>query len=220
MIKQTVLLMILFFSGVAQALPVSLVEYGTAGNTTSLAAISSDTNVNSANLTAGSGIDSQNFSTFNFSNWDPANSSAQDAIDDNEVWRFGFSALSDMTLTNLEIRLDRSGTGPDNFEVFAAVDLGVRTSLLSYDFNDSSSGVNFLSIDLSSFSLTSGQSMGFLIAAYNAESTGGTFDLETFDGVTAIRVNGDVAAVPVPAAVWLMGSAIVGLVGFKRKRTG
>jgi hypothetical protein len=29
---------------------------------------------------------------------------------------------------------------------------------------------------------------------------------------------GDVAAVPVPAAVWLMGSALLGLAGFRRKK--
>ena len=31
---------------------------------------------------------------------------------------------------------------------------------------------------------------------------------------------GDVAAVPVPAAVWLMGSALFGLAGFRRKKAG
>jgi len=31
--------------------------------------------------------------------------------------------------------------------------------------------------------------------------------------------DGDIAAVPVPAAMWLMGSALMGLVGFKRKKT-
>lgn len=38
------------------------------------------------------------------------------------------------------------------------------------------------------------------------------------DEVFALAVrSGDVAAVPVPAAVWLMGSALLGLAGFRRK---
>lgn len=201
-----------------QAIPISLVEYGTAGSTTSLAASSSDASVTPNNLTAGTGIDVQNFSTFNFTNWDPANTSAQDAIDDDETWRFGFNALANIALTTLDIRLDRSGTGPDNFELFAAIDMGPRTSILSFDFNDATAGVNFLNVDLSSFSLTAGQSMGFLLAAYNSESTSGTFDLETFSGDVALRISGDVAAVPVPAAVWLFGSAMMGLAGVRRKK--
>ncbi len=36
--------------------------------------------------------------------------------------------------------------------------------------------------------------------------------------VLAVR-DGDLAPVPLPAAVWLMGSALVGLFGFKRKNT-
>ena len=33
-----------------------------------------------------------------------------------------------------------------------------------------------------------------------------------------IALNGDVSAVPVPAAFWLFGSALIGLVGVKRRR--
>ena len=43
----------------------------------------------------------------------------------------------------------------------------------------------------------------------------GKFDRNLF--ALAVRP-GDVAAVPVPAAVWLMGSALLGLAGFRRKK--
>lgn len=207
------------FSGAAQAVPVSLVEYNTA-NTATLAASYSDPSVTPVNVTAGSGISLNAGSTFNFTGWDPSNASAQDAIDDDEVWRFGFTALQDITLTSLDIRLDRSGSGPDDVEIFGAIDMGPRTSLFTHDFADSASGVNFTNIDLSAFSLSAGQSMGFLVTAFNSELLGGAFDLETIFSSPrnfSIRVSGEVAPVPVPAAVWLFGSALLGLIGMRRK---
>ena len=37
---------------------------------------------------------------------------------------------------------------------------------------------------------------------------------------TGFRVYGDAAPVPVPGAVWLMGSGLVGLIGLRRKFSG
>lgn len=50
-------------------------------------------------------------------------------------------------------------------------------------------------------------------------SQGIQIDLIKSNNIFALAVRpGDVAAVPVPAAVWLMGSALLGLAGLRRKK--
>lgn len=198
-----------------------LVQYGTAGSTTSLAPVTVNAAVSAANLNAGSGIDVLAFSTFNFTNWDPANTSFADAVADDEVWTWGFTAdaVSNIDLTTMDIRLDRSGSGPDDFEIKVSVGGAAGVSVLTHDFGDSSAGVNFLDVDLSGITVAAGQEVIFTLAAFNAESTGGTFDLETITfpgGNDGIVINGNVSPVPVPAAAWLLLSGIAGLVVKKR----
>lgn len=177
-----------------------IVQYNTAGGTTSLAPFAVDASVSADNLEAGSGIDVLNFSTFNFTNWDPANTSYSDAVADDEKWTWGFdvtAVATDITLSTMDIRLDRSGSGPDDFEIKASVNGGAEVSLLTHDYNDSSSGVNFLGVDISALgTLSTGDSIVFTLAAFNAESTGGTFDLETITypgGNDSIVINGTIS---------------------------
>ena len=167
-------------AGVAQA--DVIVQYGTAGSTTSLAPVVVAPEVTADNLVAGTGIDVQAFSTFNFSNWDPANTSFADAVAADEVWTWGFdvTSLVDIDLTTMDIRLDRSSTGPDDFEIQASVNGGAATTVLTYNYNDGTVGVNFIGVDLSSIgTVSNGDSVVFTLGAFNAESTTGTFDLET-----------------------------------------
>ena len=79
----------------------------------------------------------------------------------------------------------------------------------------------------------SGVSAADAIAAYNGSGGGTGFDLDEFglDWIQYIKVEGadgfaggeidaftDVAPVPVPAAIWLLGSGLIGLVGVRRYR--
>jgi hypothetical protein len=69
--------------------------------------------------------------------------------------------------------------------------------------------------DAASFFYVSGTTSGIATATYDAKQfqNGATW---TFDG-TALNYS-TASAVPVPAAVWLLGSALVGLVGVSRRR--
>lgn len=212
----------MLMTSAAQA--VTIVQYGTAGSTTSLAPFEVAPEVSGDDLTAGAGIDVQAFSTFNFSNWDPTNTSFDDAIADDEFFRWGFTvsdALASIDLTTLDIRVDRSGSGPDDFEIRASVNGAPGISVLSYDFGDTSSGVNFVGVDLSAISgLTAGDSVVFTLGAFNAESTGGTFDLETITfpgGNDAITVSGNVTIVPEPSTALLLGLGLLGLGRLRRR---
>lgn len=185
-----------------------IVQYGSVGNTTSLAASAANRAVTADNLTAGSGIGVQSLSTFNFTNWATNNASYADAVADNEFFQWGFDVKAGhiVDLATLDIRVDRSSTGPDDLEIKVSVNGGPAVSVLTHDYNDSTSGVNLLNIDLSAIpQLSAGDSVVFTLAAWNSESNTGSFDLETItsNGSDAIVVNGTVA--PEPGSLALMG---------------
>lgn len=69
-----------------------------------------------------------------------------------------------------------------------------------------------------------GQSLGFYFVGVNPnDRTGSSTLVDTFSGQWTLASNGTlsyVAPVPLPPAVWLLGSALVGLVGVGRRRSG
>ena len=217
------LLLTIALSSYANA--VIVVEYLTAGGTDSIAAGSADAAVTSDNLVAGGGLNVENFSTFNFSDWDTASASFADAVAADDFWTWGFDVTAPLTTvspTTMDIRLDRSGTGPDDFEIQASVNGGGAITLLTHDFGDSSSGVDFLGVDISTIGdLNTGDSVVFTLAAFNSESSNGTFDLETADfggsDPRALRIEGTISAVPEPSA-FLFGTLICGVLGAKYSR--
>jgi len=227
LIPQTLLgLAALAFGAMSASAQQTIVQYGTA-NVTSLAPAIVDSAVSATNLDAGTGIGLNTGSTFNFNGWDTANTSFADALADDEIWTWGFSvtdASSLVDLTTMDIRLDRSGTGPDDFEIRASVNGAAATSILVGDFAGGSLGVNFLGVDLSSLSgLSLGDSVLFTLAAYNATSSAGTFDLETITfpgGTDGLTIRGNLTVIPEPTTALLFGLGLAGLASVRRKGGG
>ena len=50
-------------------------------------------------------------------------------------------------------------------------------------------------------------------------TTGSQYSVQSGDGFAWAVADGDIGAVPVPAAVWLFGSGLIGLVGLARRKT-
>ncbi|MEM6552924.1 MAG: PEP-CTERM sorting domain-containing protein [Planctomycetota bacterium] len=167
-----------------------------------------------------------NFSTFNFDGYDTDNTSFADAVADDEIWTFGFDVTGAVfiDLTTFDIRLDRSGTGPDDFEIQVSVNGDTPVSVLTFDYGDTTAGVDFLGVDLSALpTLTTGDSVVFTLGAFNSESTAGSFDLETIDfggsDPRALRIEGTITAIPEPASLGLL--AVGGLlIAGRRRRNG
>lgn len=213
-------------AGGTTASAATVVQYGTAGSVTSLAPEVVDPSVSGDDLSAGSGLAVNNFSTFNFDGYDTDNTSFADAVADDEIWTFGFDVTGAVfiDLTTFDIRLDRSGTGPDDFEIQVSVNGDTPVSVLTFDYGDTTAGVDFLGVDLSALpTLTTGDSVVFTLGAFNSESTAGSFDLETIDfggsDPRALRIEGTITAIPEPASLGLL--AVGGLlIAGRRRRNG
>lgn len=213
----------LAFGAMSASAQQTIVQYGTA-NTTSLAPFTVDSAVSATNLGSGSGIGLNAGSTFNFNGWDTANTSFADALADNEIWTWGFSvtdANSLVDLTTMDIRLDRSTSGPDDFEIRASINGGAATSILIGDFAGGSVGVNYLGVDLSGLSgLSLGDSILFTLGAWNATSAAGTFDLETITfpgGNDGLTIRGNVTVIPEPTTALLFALGLGGLASIRRR---
>lgn len=220
----TFLLVSLVASPIAHAAIV--VQYDTVASTTSatIAATSADSSVSADLLAAGSGLTANAGSTYNWRGFDTANDSFTAAVGAGDFFTWGFDVSSGMIdLTDLDMRWDRSGSGPDDLELQVSVNGGTGISLLTHDYGDSGSGVDFTGVDLTSVpTLNSGDSVVFTLAAFNSESSGGTFDLETVDfGGTdprSLRVNGTITAIPEPGSVAFLAIGMAGIYGVRRRR--
>ena len=108
----------------------------------------------------------------------------------------------------------------DNLEVgiWLSVAVAKLGNDLSVSLNNAAEGISeSLSYSFLSSTLTDGY-FGFMAA------TGGANNLQKVRGVSLETTigsvsggNGDIPAVPVPAAVWLFGTAILGFAGFRRR---
>lgn len=211
---------------------VTILEYQTAASTSNatLSPSVEDAAVAGDVMAAGSGISPNSGGTWNWSQWadgGSANTKAG-ALAESEIWTWGFdvvAALTTVSLTDFDIRVDRSGTGPNMFDIDYAINGGSYSNVLSYDFGDGASGVDFVGVDLSGISLSTGDSIEFRLVAWGADSGGasssGTFDLETVDfggsDPRSLRINGSVSVIPSPTAV-LVGSAAIGGLALRRRR--
>jgi hypothetical protein len=195
-----------------------IIQYSTANGVTSMAPVATNPAVSGDNMIAGSGLATQSGGTWNFSQWNIASTSFAAAVAANDFWSWGFdvTSLALIDLTTMDVRLDRSTTGPDDFEIQASVNGGPGITVLTHNYNDSDTAVNFLNVDLSTLPLlVQGDSVVFTLGAFNSEAAGGTFDLETITfpgGTDAIVIEGTVVAVP-EASAFLFGGLICGVIG-------
>lgn len=219
--RTTLALAIATFSASASA--ISLLEYAVVAATANATMPASvvNSNVTATVVTPGAGITANAGATWNFAGWN--GTSFADAVSKGDTWTFSMTANADIDLTTLDIRLDRSNTGPGDFEIRASVNGGAPVTLLSGTALNTA-GADFLNVDISALSLTSGDTVAFTLAAFNASNvTAGTFDLETINfssgGTYGLRINGDLATtapaptqVPVPAAALaLLGLSLAGI---------
>lgn len=180
--------------------------------------------VTADNFAPGSGLLINSYSTFNTGDWDIASTTFSDAVAANDFWSWGFDVTSPgvtITLTTMDFRLDRSSTGPDDVEIQATINGVNSVSLFTHDWVDSGDGVTFTNIDISALgSVTTGDSVEFILAAFNSESTGGTFDLETVtypSGRDSMVINGTIVPEPSTIAA-ILGLFALGFVVYRRRK--
>jgi hypothetical protein len=198
-----------------------ILQYGTA-NVTSLAPVIVNPGVTGDNLVAGSGLSLQTGSTFNFSQWDVASTTFAAAVAANDFWTFGFDVVSalPLTLTDMDIRLDRSNTGPTDVAIEASVNGGAGIPVLSFA-GVNAAGQNFLGVSLSGIpTLVTGDSLVFTLAAFRSGASTGTFDLETITfpgGNDGIAIRGEFIPEPGSALIALLGLAGAGMVSMRAR---
>jgi len=142
--------------------------------------------------------------------------SAENAVAANDYWTWGFDVSGPVSidLTTFDIRLDRSGTGPTEFEITARVNGGTLISLLADSVSES--GTNFIGKSLAALpNLTFGDSVEFTLAAFNSTGTSGTLDLESLPEGYGLAIYGDIttSAIPEPSTaigmITLLGFAVL-----------
>ena len=123
-----------------------------------------------------------------------------------------------VTLSDLYFGTKTSGTGPTQLLVKTSLDNYASTV---YTVNQDNAGGTYKNpdVNLSSLGSITGD---FYIRFYGigATSSNGTMRVSAYDPSGTYyfdSITGNVTPTPIPAAAWLFGSGLVGLVGFRRK---
>ena len=167
-------------------------------------------------LTRGAGINAATGDSFNSNNFDSA--TLADAIAADEFLSFGFTPAAPVDLTDIQVALDRSNTGPTTVYLFSSIGgFTPGDQITSAAIPDPVAIVNF---DISSLTNVS-TATEFRFYYAGATSGAGTSDIEDDliggSGNVGLQVNGVAAAViPEPSSMALLG--LVGLAGIVRRR--
>ena len=133
-------------------------------------------------LVAGAGLTPQTAGSYNWRSWDTESVSFEDAVAAGDFFSWSVTATQDVTLTSMIIRLDRSSTGPVNFEIQASLNGATPVPLDTFDFGTGDDGED-RDLSLAAIGdLVSGDSVVFTLAAFNSTATTGTFDIENSNG--------------------------------------
>jgi hypothetical protein len=222
--KKTLLISGIACAMVSQVSGDILVQYLTAGSTDTLIPNFVNAAVSGDNLMSGSGLTQQTFSTFNSQGWDVASTTFEAAVAANDYWSWGFDVTAPgttITLTTADFRLDRSSTGPEDVEIRATINGSSEVSLFTFNYAGGTSGVTFTDVDISALgSVSTGDSVEFVLAAFNSSAETGSFDLETVTfpgGSDSMVINGTVVPEPSTIAA-ILGLFALGFVVVRRRR--
>jgi hypothetical protein len=152
--------------------------------------------------------------------------------DENDAFTFGtlnyFNGANQpgTTADAVDLSVELTFTSPAAFMEGFVFDLGLINTPNTSDQNASADIVNFDNTVPSNFFSFDGTDYTLEILGFGT-LTGGGFTLENsfrvFEGDSATveligRITSTPSAVPVPSAVWLFGSALIGFVGMSRRR--
>ena len=131
-----------------------------------------------------------------------------------------YSSAGYFPINNTQARISNFAIQLNGIDVGTATDTAGNYSAVATEgepayFGDANWGVN-----MGGNSFTSAQTVDSSIAFYGVGLPGGLASVTEFDNVWTMTSDGSLtySAVPVPAAVWLFGSGLIGLVGVARRR--
>lgn len=209
----------LFAAGTAQAAVVA--EWDTSGKTGSEVSIvgAGSAQVSAADLVRGSGVTASSAANnFGAIGWNGVNA--------NDYIQFGMTVASgyQANLNELWISTRSSSTGPGTIGIYSSLDN--YTNAIFTVAQPSATYVNS-KIDLSSLGAITGtvyfRVMEVGDTAPNGLATAGTGTFRVGDyndgsSFQDIELHGETTPTPVPAAAWLLGSGLLGLVGLRRRQ--
>ena len=174
-----------------------------------------------ANAGAGSAYDDGSFTTDGFMTWGNANAwVASLDVDGVTGWRLADTLQPDPSCDS-QASFGSYGyncTGSELGNLFYNVLGGVAGSKLSTTHNANYDLFNNISITIywSATELDSDPNYAWGFSTYNGDQL--VPDKTTNQAAAWAVYSGDVSAVPVPAAVWLFGSGLIGLIGLARRK--
>ena len=157
-----------------------------------------DANLISAGICRGSGIAAAGGLTYNSSGWEIwAGPQTNDYIQ----WSITPDPGYEINLSSIDLRYDRSGTGPSRLQLQIDTGSGFNTVFTDNSVSDLGENVN---INLSTYTNLN-SIVTFRIYAYSASSGSGTFDIEThptYGSNKGIIINGTVNSTCTDAVDW------------------
>ena len=216
-------MVVLFLAGTAQADLISEWDMsGLVGTEVSQSVKSTAVNITGYDIVRGAGL------LTSYTGSDSLNSNGWDETNSDDYFELGFNVADGFSayIDELWVGARSSNTGPGTMGVYTSLDdYGSAVSSFTLPGGSGSSSYVYLCLNLSSLGAITGD---FYIRFYEIGNTqadgvgdtasGGTFRITNNNTSSNVQITGAVSAVPVPGALWLMITGILGFAGYKRKR--